>query len=174
MASIVVGRKPVIIGIMGSHRDDSPAMGDAFVLGKAVAQRGHVLLTGGGGGVMKAASEGAHRTGGLVIAILPSEKNLPLNGYPNEFVDIPIYTGMYDARNIINAKTPSLIVALSGSAGTLSEIAIALKSGTAVIGLNCPRFELPEAGEYYPVETADEAITKMDELLARRTVTHGH
>ncbi len=173
MHYISVRRKPIIIGIMGSHHDGSPAVNDAFTLGKAVAERGHVLLTGGGRGVMKAASEGAYHGGGLVIAMLPSEKNLPLNGYPNEFVDIPIYTGMYDARNIINAKTPYLIVALSGSAGTLSEIAIALKSGTAVIGLNCPRFELPEAGEYYPVETVDEAIIKMDELVARCRVSYG-
>lgn len=167
MTDIWVRQKPIIIGIMGSHEDGSPAVDDAFVLGKAVAQRGYVLLTGGGRGVMKAASEGACLAGGLVIAVLPSERNLPLNGYPNEFVDIPIYTGMYDARNVINAKTPSLIIALSGSAGTLSEIAIALKSGTAVIGLNCPRFELPATGEYYPVTTVEEAIGKMDELVAQ-------
>ncbi|MBN2688073.1 MAG: hypothetical protein JXR85_07830 [Deltaproteobacteria bacterium] len=168
MSHISVRRKPVIIGIMGGHRDDSPAMEDAFILGTAVAQRGHVLLTGGGRGVMKAASEGACNAGGLVIAILPSEKNRPLSGYPNEYVDIPIYTGMYDARNIINAKTPFLIVALSGAAGTLSEIAVALKSGTPVIGLNSPRFDLPEAGEYYPVETVDDAIAMMDELVSRQ------
>lgn len=173
MTHLSVRRKPIIIGIMGSHLDNSPALDDAYALGRAVAQRGHVLLTGGGRGVMKAASQGAYHGGGLVMAVLPSEKNLPLNGYPNEFVDIPIYTGMYDARNIINAKTPYLIVALSGSAGTLSEIAIALKSGTAVIGLNCPRFELSDAGEYYPVETVDEAIGKMDELVARYSLNQG-
>lgn len=163
----------MIIGIMGGHRDDSPALGDAFILGTAVAQRGHVLLTGGGRGVMKAASEGTYKAGGLVIAILPSEKNLPLSGYPNEYVDLPIYTGMYDGRNIINAKTPFLIIALQGSAGTLSEIAIALKSGTPVIGLNCPHVDLPEAGEYYSVGTVDDAIAMMDALVSARGGTSG-
>lgn len=166
MHQVSIRRKPVIIGIMGSHKNDSPAIHDAYALGEAIAQRRYVLLTGGGGGVMKAASEGAHRSGGLVIAILPSEKKRPLKGYPNEFVDIPIYTGMYDARNIINAKTPDIIVALDGSAGTLSEIAIALKSGTPVIGLNCPRIDLvDDEYEFISVNTVDEAIIKIDGIV---------
>jgi uncharacterized protein (TIGR00725 family) len=171
MSHITVKRRPIIIGVMGSHKNDSPAMSDAYVLGEEIAKRGYVVLTGGGRGIMEAASEGAHRAGGLVIAILPSEKKLPLQGYPNNFVDIPIYTGMYDARNIINAKTPHVIIALDGSAGTLSEIAIALKSGTPVIGLNSPYFELPEATDFYPVKSIDEAIEKMDEIILKQNKT---
>jgi uncharacterized protein (TIGR00725 family) len=166
MPQVSVRRKPIIVGIMGSHKNDSPAVNDAYAMGDAIAQRGYVLLTGGGGGVMKAASEGAHRSGGLVIAILPSEKKRPLKGYPNEFVDIPIYTGMYDARNIINAKTPDIIIALDGSAGTLSEIAIALKSGTPVIGLHCPHVDLvDDEYEFISVNTVDEAIQEVDEFV---------
>ncbi|MBN2515762.1 MAG: TIGR00725 family protein [Deltaproteobacteria bacterium] len=166
MPRVSIRRKPVIIGIMGSHKNDSPAVKEAYALGEAVAHRGYVLLTGGGGGVMKAASEGAHCSGGLVIAILPSEKKRPLKGYPNEFVDIPIYTGMYDARNIINAKTPDIIIALDGSAGTLSEIAIALKSGTPVIGLHCPRIDLVDDDyEFISVDTVNEAVQNVDDLV---------
>jgi uncharacterized protein (TIGR00725 family) len=168
MPRISIRRKPVIIGIMGSHKNDSSAVNEAYALGEAIAERGYVLLTGGGGGVMEAASEGAYRSGGLVIAILPSEKKRPLKGYPNEFVDIPIYTGMYDARNIINAKTPDIIVALNGSAGTLSEIAIALKSGTPVIGLHCPSIDLEDDEyEFLSVTSVDEAIRKIDELVKK-------
>jgi len=166
MHQISIRRKPVIIGIMGSHKNDSPGIKDAYALGEGIAERGYVLLTGGGSGVMKAASEGAHRSGGLVIAILPSEKKRPLKGYPNEFVDIPIYTGMYDARNIINAKTPDIIVALDGGTGTLSEIAIALKSGTPVIGLHCPRIDhIDDEYEFLSVNTVGAAIQKIDELV---------
>jgi len=175
MSHITVTRRPYIIGVMGSHRNDSPAIKDAYTLGKEIAKREYVLLTGGGGGVMRAASEGAHHAGGLVVAVLPSEKKLPLEGYPNEYVDIPIYTGMYDARNIINAKTPHVLVALSGSAGTLSEIAIALKSGVPVIGLKNPHFELDDGQDFMAVDTVDEvmgAIEKIIVKLSRKKSTH--
>lgn len=152
---------------MGSHRENAPSVNDARVLGEAIAKRGHILLTGGGPGVMKAASEGAHDAGGLVIGILPTERKRPLSGYPNDFVDIPIYTGMYDARNIINAKTPHVIVALGGGAGTLSEMAIAVKSGTPVIGLHAPEMELSDDDLFTPAASVGEALQKMDEILSR-------
>lgn len=166
MSLISVKRNPLIVGIMGSHRDDAPSVNDARRLGEAIAERGHVLLTGGGPGVMKAASEGAHSAGGLVIGIIPSEKKRPLPGYPNEFVDIPIYTGMYDARNIINAKTPHVIVALGGGAGTVSEMAIAVKSGIPVIGLHAPTAELKGNTLFVRATSVDEVLRKMDEILA--------
>jgi uncharacterized protein (TIGR00725 family) len=167
MSTISVEGKPLIVGIMGSHGENAPSMNDARVLGEAIAQRGHILLTGGGPGVMKAASEGAHAAGGLVIGILPNERKRPLPGYPNEFVDIPIYTGMYDARNIINAKTPHVIVALGGGPGTLSEMAIAIKSGTPVIGLHAPTIELRDDGLFTPAASVEEVLQKMDEILSR-------
>ena len=85
---------------------------------------------------MLGASKGACLSGGMVIGILPNDRNQILPGYPNAYVTIPIYTGLGDARNVINAITPDVIVALKGSYGTLSEIALALKAGTPVIGLD--------------------------------------
>jgi uncharacterized protein (TIGR00725 family) len=165
MTLISAEGKPLIVGVMGSHRDNAPAVKDARLLGEAIAQRGHILLTGGGPGVMRAASEGAHDAGGLVIGILPNERKRPLPGYPNEFVDIPIYTGMYDARNIINAKTPHVIVALGGGPGTLSEMAIGVKSGTPVIGLHAPKVELSD-DLFTPVTSIGEALQRLDEILS--------
>jgi uncharacterized protein (TIGR00725 family) len=167
MALISVERKPLIVGIMGSHRENAPSVNDARVLGGAIAERGHILLTGGGPGVMKAASEGAHSAGGLVIGILPTERKRPLPGYPNDFVDIPIYTGMYDARNIINAKTPHIIIALGGGTGTLSEMAIAVRSGTPVIALHAPRMECDDVDLFTPVTSVAEALQSLDEILSR-------
>jgi len=117
---------------------------------------------------MRAASEGAHHAGGIVIGILPSERNRPLNGYPNEFVDIAIYTGMSDARNVINAKTPHVLVALSGGVGTLSEIALALRAGTPVVGLHCPSFALLANSDFTAVNTIEEALEEIDKILAIR------
>jgi uncharacterized protein (TIGR00725 family) len=166
MKSIKIARKPFIIGVMGSHHEEPPdVMEEARRLGGAIARRGHVLLTGGGPGVMRAASEGAFRAGGLVIGILPNDRRHPLEKYPNEFVDIPIYTGMLDARNVINAKTPHVMIALSGGPGTLSEMALALKSGIPVIGLHAPPFTLQGNHEFTAAETLEEALREMDKKL---------
>lgn len=166
MSKFTVTRKPFIIGVMGGHADEPPAvLEEAQRLGEAIARRGHVLLTGGGPGVMRAASEGAYMAGGLVIGILPNDRMHPLDKYPNEFVDIPIYTGMFDARNIINAKTPHVLVALSGGPGTLSEIAIALRNGTPVISLNAPSFEIPGDYDITSVNTVEEALREIDRTL---------
>lgn len=168
MPQISVVRKPYIIGIMGSHRVASPAvMEDARRLGEAIARRGFVLLTGGGPGVMRAACEGAHKAGGLVIGILPNDKQHPLEKYPNEFVDIPIFTGMYDARNVINAKTPHVLVALSGGVGTLSEIAIAIRNGTPVISLHAPSFTIPEDHDFIAVNTVEEVVREIEKTLEK-------
>ena len=166
MQTLSIRRKPFIVGIMGSHRDDNVSMDEARILGEAIAKRGHVLLTGGGTGVMNAASKGAYLAGGLVIGILPNDKERPLAGYPNEFIDIPIYTGMYEARNLINAKTPDLIIALAGGPGTLSEMVLALKGGIPVIDLHAPRFAMEGNYRCHVVDSAEEAIEKMDEILS--------
>ena len=165
MDMISVRRKPIIVGVMGSHTDDREAMEDARRIGEAIARRGYVLLTGGGPGVMKAACEGAHRAGGLVIGILPCERDRPLAGYPNDFVDVPIYTGMYEARNVINAKTPHCIVALRGGPGTLSEIALALRAGTPVVGLHAPSFHVSDMEQFYATSSVEAALRKLDHIL---------
>lgn len=166
MKEISITRKPFIIGVMGSHHDEPAVMEDARRLGEAIARRGHVLLTGGGPGLMRAASEGAYCAGGLVIGILPNDRRHPLEKYPNEFVDIPIYTGMFDARNVINAKTPHIIVALSGGPGTLSEVALALRIGTPVISLHAPSFEIPGDYDFTAVDTVEDALREIDKKLA--------
>ncbi len=163
---ISVSRKPWIVGVMGS-RDESGDEAGARRLGQAIAERGHVLLTGGGTGIMRAASEGAHGAGGMVLGILPNDRNRPMAGYPNEFVDIAVYTGMYEARNVINAKTPHVLIALAGGSGTLSEIALALRAGTPVIGLNCPEVTLSGADPVLRAGSVEEAIAEMDRIIGK-------
>jgi uncharacterized protein (TIGR00725 family) len=163
-----IPRRPFIIGVMGGHDSDPETMSEALQLGEEIAKRGYIVLTGGGPGAMRAASEGAHRAGGLVIGILPNDRKRPLAGYPNEFVDIPIYTGMFDARNVINAKTPHVLIALRGGAGTLSEIALAIKAGTPVICLHSPGIIHSMASDVTVLETVEAVMDTMDKILAAR------
>ena len=115
---------------------DMPSKEDlesAFQLGKMIAHRDWVLLTGGrNAGVMDAASKGASEHGGLVIGILPDEDRSRMSSY----VDIPIVTGVGSARNNINILTSDVIIACGTGAGTFSEIMLALKAGKHVIVLN--------------------------------------
>ena len=170
MSKISVTRKPYIIGVMGSHNSESSVvMEDARRLGEAIAKRDYVLLSGGGPGVMRAVCEGAYKAGGLVIGILPNDRQHPLKQYPNEFVDVAVFTGMFDARNVINAKTPHVLVALSGGAGTLSEIALSLRSGTPVICLHAPEFSIPGDHDFILVNSVEEVLREIDKILARQS-----
>ena len=80
---------------------------------------------------MEAAVKGAKEAGGITVGILPGDSAVEAN----PFIDIPIVTGMGNARNIINVLTSQAIIAIHGSYGTLSEIALALKCGTPVVAL---------------------------------------
>ena len=124
-----------IIGVFGAGNvsEADQEWQAAFIAGRELARRGCVVLTGGLGGVMTAASRGAREAGGMTVGILPGTRtSSPANAY----VDIPVYTGMGEARNVINVKSCRAVIAIGGEYGTLSEIALALKYGCPVILLN--------------------------------------
>jgi len=150
-----------IIGVFGpGHVSDADEEWQAALsIGHQLATRGHVVLTGGLGGVMKAASKGAKEAGGITVGILPgTHKSSPANTY----VDIPVYTGMGEARNAINVKSCRAAIAIGGEYGTLSEIALALKAGCPIILLNSWSIA-PHGGRKQPdllvAETPEEAVS---------------
>lgn len=119
------------VGVMGGGEDVSrETMQVAYRLGKLIAGEGWVLLCGGrAAGVMEASAKGAKEAGGLTVGILADRHK----GNASKYIDIAIATGMGDGRNYINVLSSDLVVALPGRAGTISEIALALKSGKKVI-----------------------------------------
>ncbi len=120
-----------VISVIGGS-DSSPANLDlAERVGVEIARKGAVLCCGGLGGIMEAACRGAKREGGQTLGILPTD----VKEHANEFVDIAVPTGLGYARNFLVAKTGDAVIALDGSAGTLSEIAIAWFSNKPVISL---------------------------------------
>ncbi len=119
------------ITVIGSAQNIPPDVHQMAVdLGREIASRGAVLITGGRGGVMEAVCKGAKERQGLTVGILPG-----CNKDANPYVDIIIVTGMGDGRNIINIKSADAIIAVNGGAGTLSEIALALKTDRRVIAI---------------------------------------
>jgi len=125
-------KKATFIAVIGdSHCSADVAALDEAV-GHEVARRGAVLVCGGLGGVMEAACRGAKAAGGLTVGILPGTSRRDANPY----VDVPIVTGMGEARNVLVVRSAQAVIAISGEYGTLSEIAHALKLGIPVVGLN--------------------------------------
>jgi len=120
-----------IISVIGGS-DSSPGNLDlAERVGSEIAKRGVVLACGGLGGIMEAACRGAKKEGGQTLGILPTD----MKEHANEYVDIAIPTGLGYARNFLVAKTGDAVIAIDGSAGTLSEIAISWFSNKPVISL---------------------------------------
>jgi uncharacterized protein (TIGR00725 family) len=160
--------RAIRIGVIGSGSCSDQTARFAEEVGRRIAEAGAILICGGGGGVMEAASRGAARRGGTVVGILPSDDARTAN----PFVLIPIVTGMGNARNAINALTSEALIAVAGGPGTLSEIGLALKVGTPVVGLET--WELSIDGEspddVYRAENPAEAVEKAIELARTRVL----
>ncbi len=122
----------LVIGIFGGGNvtKGSGEWQAAHETGRLLAEHGVVVLTGGLGGVMLAASAGAKSGKGLTVGILPGDRT---TSAPNSYVDIAIYTGMGEARNVLNVKSCNAAIAIGGEYGTLSEIALALKCRCPII-----------------------------------------
>lgn len=149
------------IGVMGSGENgDAALLQKARDLGQAIAQQGWVLVNGGrNSGVMDASALGARTAGGLVIGILPDEGIARASRH----LDIAIRTGMGDGRNYVNVLSSDIVVAMEGGAGTISEVALALKAGRTVIALDWdlgPVFEhFRRVGRLLQARDVEEAIT---------------
>lgn len=93
----------------------------AYEVGKEVAMSGSVLITGGLGGVMRAACHGAHDAGGLTVGIIPQDDA----SFANEYCDIVIPSGLGLSRDFLNALSADGVIVIGGGSGTLSEMCAA-------------------------------------------------
>lgn len=121
-----------IISIIGGSDSNQEILKLAESVGEEIARRGLALVCGGLGGVMEAACRGAKKHGGVTIGILPTEDKKTAN----QFVDIAIPTGLGYARNFLVAKSGDAVIAIDGSAGTLSEMAIAWFSDRVIVAMS--------------------------------------
>ena len=147
-----------IVGVIGGSDVKKNIYELAFRTGELIGERDYVLITGGLGGVMEAASKGAKTKEGLVIGILPGNAKAAAN----QWVDIPIVTGMSHARNVIIAQSADILIAVDGSLGTQSEIAFGHIYKKKIIGIEC-KLPLP----FDKVNSPEEAIEKVDEFFSK-------
>ena len=158
--------KRVIVGVMGGGSADAAQAERAYRLGQLIATEGWVLLNGGRrAGIMEASARGAYEQGGLTVGILPDADTRHMS----PCIQIPILTGMGSARNTINALSSHVMVACPGGAGTLSEIALALKHGRPVVLMGMEVGDLfaeyQARGRLKKTATPEEAIAAIKSYL---------
>ncbi len=160
-----------IISVIGASDIDKKTEEVAFEIGRLLAQNKFIVACGGLSGVMEAVCRGAKEENGLTIGIIPHvEKSMA-----NEYIDIVIPCPFSQARNIVVVLCGDACLAISGKAGTLSEICFAwiyqkpILALTSVKGWSSKianqKLDDRRLDMVYGVETPLEAITKIKELL---------
>jgi uncharacterized protein (TIGR00725 family) len=133
--------RPPYVAVIGEGQPSGPEatrlLDWAEEVGRGLARGGAVVVTGGLGGVMRAAARGAVGAGGDTIGILPGANPEEAN----EFIRTPIATGLGVARNLVVVTSADAVVAVGGRHGTLSEIGLALRMGRHVVTLSSWRVE---------------------------------
>ncbi len=150
------------IAIVGPGSAEAAELEAAEEAGAAVAEAGAGLVCGGLGGVMEAACRGARSRGGLTLGLLPGSDREAANGW----VVVAVPTGLGEARNALVVRAADAVVAIGGGWGTLSEIALALKTGVPVVGVGTWE---PAIGGAVPdgIVAADGPREAVAEALAR-------
>jgi uncharacterized protein (TIGR00725 family) len=147
------------IAVVGPGDADDELCRIAYEAGQLVAGRGDAVITGGLGGIMEAASQGARDAGGLVIGLLPGSDA----GAANDAVSVAIPTGLGELRNALIVRSADGVIAIGGSWGTMSETALAMRTGTPVVCVN--GWEINDhSGSAVILENATSAAEAIDVL----------
>jgi uncharacterized protein (TIGR00725 family) len=175
--------RPTLITIIGKSAKDpndpvpAIALWMAEEVGRLIAERGGIVVTGGLSGVMEAASRGAKKADGLVIGILPGFDKADAN----DFVDIAITTGMGWMRNTLTVRAADAVIMISGGIGTLNELTVAYELKPTVIlepsggwssrirevAYEGKHLEEAKIAELHFAQTPDEAVETAFELSGR-------
>lgn len=152
--------RPPRIAVIGAGDADDADLERARKLGARLAEAGAVVICGGLGGVMEAAARGCVECGGTTVGLLPGRDD----SRANPWITLPLATGMGEARNALVVRSAEAVIAVGGSWGTLSEIALAKKMGVPVAILGAPPAQ--GLGLHHPTdpdEAADWAVEQAAE-----------
>ena len=131
---------PHIAVIGPGNKVSSDLLVQAREVGRLLAARGAIVLTGGLGGVMEAASRGAYEVGGTTVGLLPGTDRSEGNTY----LSVTLPTGLGEMRNALLVRSADAVIAVGCSWGTLSEVALAVRTGVPIVAIDC--WDLPDGG----------------------------
>lgn len=126
-----MARPAPYVAVVGASQANAELVAIAAQVGTLLAEAGAIVITGGRGGVMAAASRGANGAGGITIGLLPGTSR----SEANDWVTIALPTGLGELRNGLIVRAADVLIAVGGAYGTLSEVALALATGVPVVGL---------------------------------------
>lgn len=152
------------VAVVGPGTDVAPELlAAAEEIGRGLAEAGHLVVTGGLGGVMAAAARGARSAGGTTVGLLPGTDPADADAA----MQVVLATGLGELRNVLVVRAAALLVAVGGSWGTLSEVALARRLGKPVVSLHGWRVDGPAAeDDVLVVGSAAEAVRAAASLLA--------
>ena len=146
----------------------------AYETGIEIAKSNSILITGGLGGVMKAASKGAKESGGLTVGIIPQNDM----SEANEFCDVVIPSGIGLMRDFLNALSADGVIAIGGGSGTLSEICAAYMYSKPIVVLKNSGGTSTKFADQYLDHRKNEKIIGVDtpkeavELIFKEIKSH--
>jgi len=143
------------VAVCGASEATPSQLEAAREVGKLLARSGAVVINGGFGGVMGAASEGAASEGGTVLGILPDTDR----GGANPHLTLAIATGLGQARNTVIVTAADSVIAIGSGWGTLSEIALARRLDRPVFALDTWKVRGLEVVDS-PAEAVKRALTE--------------
>ena len=144
------------IAVFGGRFITEKIYNDTVEIGKRLAEKNWLVFCGGGEGVMEAIAKGVSHGGGTCVGIL-KDKDFKTG---NEYLSIPISTGLDITRNALISYNCDLGVAISGAYGTLSEIAFTLAQEKQLIAYNS--WDIPKSIQ---VKTIDSLIEEVEKCL---------
>jgi uncharacterized protein (TIGR00725 family) len=150
------------IAVVGGASAPPSAIALAEKVGFSAATAGAIVVCGGLGGIMAAACRGAKSAGGLTVGILPEGDR----SAANPWVDVVIPTGMGEARNALVIAAAAAVIAIDGEYGTLSEIALALRSGIPVVGVGTWSLVRPGGRADHGIVVVDDPTQAVATALA--------
>ena len=154
------------VAVVGPSAPDDPALlARATEAGRLLAGRGWLVVTGGLGGVMAAAAAGAAEAGGPALALLPGSDRAAAS--PGHTVVVP--TGLGEMRNALLVRTVDAVLAIGGSWGTLSEVALAARTGVpvfSVAGWDLSSLGDPDVpGRVVACSSVEDAVGRIAQVL---------
>jgi uncharacterized protein (TIGR00725 family) len=148
-------------GVVGPGTGATPTeLALAEEVGRLLAGHGLAVVTGGLGGVMDAASKGAAEAGGLTIGLLPGDSRSEAGPH----VAIALPTGLGEMRNALLVRSCDGIVSVGSSWGTLSEVALACRTGVPLVAL--AGWHLPAVGGPATAATPAGAVQRLLGLIS--------
>jgi uncharacterized protein (TIGR00725 family) len=151
------------VAVVGASEATPELSAIADEVGRRLAEAGAVVVCGGLGGVMEAAARGCASAGGTSVGVLPGQDRADANPH----LSVALATGMGETRNALVVGAADVVIAIGGGFGTLSEMALAARAGTPIVGIDT--WSLAGRTVEDPVihvEAPEEAVTRALSAIA--------